>query len=76
MKDAEPNRHFCDWQRDLGSTSATRLTPCEVARHDTPIGAVAALCNVISSWQAQCQSSLFFHKIQRISADQKVRPER
>lgn len=73
MKDVEPNRHFSDRQRGLGSTSTTRLTPCEVAQHDTPVGAVAALCNVISSWQAERQSSLFFHKIQRIAADQKVR---
>lgn len=55
MKDVEPNRHFSD----LGGTSATRLTPCEVAQYETLLGAVAALCIVISSWQAECQSSLF-----------------
>lgn len=69
MKDVEPNRHFSDWQCGLGRTAATRFIPCVVAQHETPLGGVAALCNVISSWQAECQSSLIFHEIQRISAD-------
>lgn len=60
MKDEEPNKHSSDRQRGLGGTSATRLTICEVAQHDAPVGAAAALCNVISSWRDQQQSSFIF----------------
>lgn len=72
MKDVEPNGHFSNWQSGLGSTSTTKLTLCEVAQHDVPTGAAAALCNVISSRRAESRRSLFFHKIQRVAADQKV----
>lgn len=73
MKDVEANGRFSYWQRGLGGTSTTRLTPCEVAQHDAPTGAARALCaNVISSRRAECRLSLLFHKIQRMAADQKV----
>lgn len=60
MKDVEANGRLSHCQRGLGSTSTTRLTPCEVAQHDAPTGAAAALCNVISSRRAENADVLYF----------------
>lgn len=70
MKDVEPNRHFSDWWRGLGSTSTTRLTLCEVAQHDTPMGAVWHFVVSLAAGELKAKVPYFSTKSK---ADQKAK---